>query len=120
MIHKQPISVVLIQNFDGSVSIVAVIDTYGKVLFISVSPSEPVRKFGLNYYGFEIAGGIELLEWKVLAPQVKEIGYGLLLPLLEDGQAAHQKFALISSNWKSLCPKTALQALVDSQSVSFD
>ena len=120
MIHKQPISVVLIQNFDGSVSIVAVIDTYGKVLFISVSPSEPVRKFGLNYYGFEIAGGIELLEWKVLAPQVKEIGYGLLLPLLEDGQAAHQKFALILSNWKSLCPKTALQGLVDCQSISFD
>lgn len=120
MILKKPISVVLIQNFDGSVSIVAVVDTYGKVVLISPCPSEPVRKFGINYYGFEVGGGIELVEWTVLAPQAKEIGYGLLLPLLEDGEAAHQKFALISSNWKSLCPKTTLQALVDCQSVSFD
>ena len=79
-----------------------------------------MRKFGINYYGFEVGGGIELVEWTVLAPQAKEIGYGLLLPLLEDGETAHQKFALISSNWKSLCPKTTLQALVDCQSVSFD
>ena len=36
MILKKPISVVLIQNFGGSVSIVAVVDTYGSYCYFSV------------------------------------------------------------------------------------
>ena len=59
-------------------------------------------KFGLEYYKYKPKGH-QVCSWHVdVCPELSHssrIGYGILLPLLEDEGGM---FALVSSNWKSL------------------
>lgn len=117
---KKPISVILVKGQHGNVRIMAVVDTYEKVISIEQSASiEPTTKFGLKYYRFD-ANDYELVPWSQVSKEVDEIGYGLLLPMLSSSMQTAQKFALIGSNWKTLGPSVALADLIDRASVTFD
>ena len=119
--NKKPISIVLVRTQVGYTEILAVVDTYDKVMRISCLKSlDAVKKFGLHYYRFEVLEGYQTRPWSDFSEKAEEIGYGMLLPLLGDGPRTIQKFALVASNWRALGPNTTLSDLVDSCSAAFD
>lgn len=121
MSSKKPISVLVTKTTDGKAQVIAVVDTYDKIMRIEQSASTaPKQKFGLHYYRFEARDQNNLVPWGEFSEDVEEIGYGLLLPMLANGTESSQMFALIGSNWKTLSPSTALVELIDSASATFN
>ena len=118
--NKTPISVILVLAADKRAHIMAVVDSYERVIRITQNvTTTAIKKFGLCYYRFEVEEDYRLVPWDDVATDAVEIGYGLLLPLLADGEE-NMLFALIASNWKTLSPATPIIDLVDTVSSSFD
>ena len=117
---QQPISVILVVDKLNGVRIFGVVEKEcTKVIEIKIPNMEQLlAKFGLHYYNFVPAHNFEIIEWNDIAPHVQEIGYGLLLPLID--MSKPQYFALVADNWKVLGPSQALRELVDAQSATFN
>lgn len=124
---KQPISVFLVKDQDSLVKIYAVVGTYSGVIEIVMENAhddedELIERFGCCYYKFDATkDNDEVILWSKIAPTVTEIGYGMLLPLLN--KTSGKEFclhSLISSNWRMLNPRTRLEELIDVMSASFD
>lgn len=119
---KKPISVILVTNRASSVNVYAVVEDYHHVVHLAIMDAtvEPQKKFGCYYYKVD-AVSEEVLSWTQVAPEVNEIGYGMMLPLLDSTNAEEScLFSLISSNWKTLNPTTGLEELVDTMSATFN
>ena len=112
-------SVIFVKEKDSSVKIFAVFMDYKSVNRIVQHNGNPKEKFGFYYYRFDADN--DFLHWRDVAPNAIEIGYGLLLPLLEETDGNQSRLhALISSNWKTLSPSVNLSQLVDVKSATFN
>jgi hypothetical protein len=119
---KKPVNVVLAKQKNGNVRIFAVVESYERVVELALGTATPPRpKFGFYYYQFLPANHYDVLAWASVCMTVHEIGYCMLLPLLEDPSqhCNNHMFALISSNWKTLGPTTPIDALIDMESGTF-
>jgi hypothetical protein len=119
---KKPVNVVLAKQTTGNVRIFAVVESYERVVELILGRSTPPRqKFGFYYYQFLPSNHYDVLDWGSICPTVQEIGYVMLLPLLEAASqhCNNHMFALISSNWKTLGPTTPIEELIDMESGTF-
>jgi hypothetical protein len=121
---KNPLSVVLLGNKDGSVSpsIFAVVRKSqkedGEVQLAEISlvaNDSHYEKFGMYYYKFDIKDKTTTMT-KSFTEVVNRhstscVGYAVLLPLF-DKENQDGMFALVSRNWMHLAPHTMLQELV--------
>ena len=107
---KKPVSVLLVEMLGGEIVIFGVVGSYDSVLKVEISDVPAAKVFGFYYYEFGLPA-TQSVQWESVASSVTAIGYGLLLPLLEDKQS--KRFALISSNWENLTPSTHLSELID-------
>lgn len=122
MEQKKPISVVLVKNKDSVVNVYAVVENFHSVIHIEMQTERQngTKKFGFVYYKFD-ASNEDCIAWNEIAPTVVEIGYGILLPLLDATKGRDSCLhSLIASNWKTLSPSTSLGELVDVKSATFN
>lgn len=118
---KEPISVLLLQRNNNlqevqhGVTLMAVVGDYCSVIEIVLAENhdDPIKTFGLFYYRVDVSEE-RCVPWDTVAPSVTKLGYALLLPLM-DGRNNDdtRRFAIVSSNWKHLSPKTAMADLLD-------
>ena len=110
---RRPVSVVLIEFSTGETNVVAVVGDYDHVIQVPMSSvvASPIERFGFWYFPYTTQLGDSRQEWRLVAPTVKRIGFGMLLPLLQEGNYGNY-FTLISSNWESLMPGKTLANLI--------
>ena len=79
-----------------------------------VMEHEGNEKFGLQYYKFGIVRSDLTTDWEAATNCFVSpiLGFGLLLPLLDNGANARGFFAVVSDNWKRLGPTNTLNNLV--------
>ena len=117
--RKKAIPVILVNNNSRNVSkIFVVVGDYISVLEISGGVLEanrpPVVKVGLHYWKFDCSEGVVLWEHEMEKLESARVGYGLLLPLLDQSNnEEHRLFALISSNWLALDGYNNIGRLID-------
>ena len=105
----KPISVVLAKLSNNEVNLLGVVGGYNSVIQVSYDLRDPVLKFGLYYFNFEPTSKKAGL-WKNVCENVTDLGFGMLLPLLEQNKPG--RFALISSNWEALTPAASITDLL--------
>lgn len=114
---KIPVSVIMVDECDGTVRIFAVVVNYDLLLEIRLqNEDQSTAKFGLDYYKFHAEEGNALIPWidHIGCLPSARLGYGILLPLLEkESIESNRLFALVASNWKSLSTNCSMQDLID-------
>ena len=110
---RRPVSVVLIEYATGETNVAAVVGDYDHVIRVPMSSvvATPIERFGFWYLPFSTQLPDSRQEWTLIAPTIKRIGFGMLLPLLQEGNYGNY-FTLISSNWESLMPGKNLTNLI--------
>lgn len=108
--EKQPISVIFVKD-SKLVKIYAVLKEYKILVLIRREDNTPEHRFGFHYYHFD-APDDSYCTWESIALSTVAIGFGILLPILEESNG-NTKHALISSNWKSLKPGVCMNDLID-------
>lgn len=113
--EKIPVSVLLLDRA-GVVELYSVVGDYETLVPITMVNDSPTAKFGLFYYKLTAQDTFCHWEEDILqsAGHIK-IGYAVLLPLLntEEETEDSRRFAVVSSNWKSLSPDNLLSHLID-------
>lgn len=97
---KKPVSVVLVRLQDTEIRIYGVVGDYDSIMRLTILEVEPESKFGLDYFKFKLTDQ-KSLKWADICSNVDLIGYGILLPLLQNNNEV-MRYALISSNWEAL------------------
>ena len=110
---KKPVSLILLHMNDGSVKLCGVVGDYESIMSVVLCENAPIWKLGMAYLCFKVSQEYPV-QWITLSSTVDKIGFGVLLPLLEDTDLPG-RFALISSNWETLSTPIAtdLDALID-------
>ena len=119
---KVPISVVLFDSGDAVGRLFCVVEDYEHVIEIICQQNNTnlVEKFGLVYHKFKSANNHSVISWEskvaVMANERSRLGFGMLLPLLDEvdnDNKATLLFALVSSSWQILGKKNTIADLIE-------
>lgn len=106
----RPVSVIIVEQNSNELHLYGVVSDYESIMEVTMSDDQPIQKFGMDYYKFSVHAE-HSQQWNLVRSTVTRIGFGILLPLLEEGQSG--VFALSSSNWEVLSTSTSLPSLLD-------